>query len=82
MARLRNILITAFLRATFVNMATASEQKPLMATERTSPSPAKSPFTDDFGDFVQKQLERWHTPGVSIAVIDGDDVYSQVRTNI
>ncbi|PQE06489.1 beta-lactamase-type transpeptidase fold domain containing protein [Rutstroemia sp. NJR-2017a WRK4] len=37
---------------------------------------ALSPFTADFEQRVNKALERWHVPGISIAVVDGDHEWS------
>lgn len=36
------------------------------------------PFTNDFAKFVDGVMEDWKVPGMSIAVIDGDDVYTEV----
>ena len=38
-----------------------------------------SPFTAHFGKLVAQSLHRWHTPGLAIAVIDGQDTFSKVR---
>ena len=37
-----------------------------------------SPFTADFDQLVAETLAHWHTPGVSIAVVDGDQTFSKV----
>ncbi|KAL7962293.1 beta-lactamase/transpeptidase-like protein [Trichoderma compactum] len=50
------------------------EQKPI--TGQGSPA-SGNPLTAEFGDFVREQLEKWKVPGVSLAVIDGDDVYTE-----
>lgn len=36
------------------------------------------PFTPDFVKFVQETLDEWKAVGMSIAVVDGDDVFSKV----
>lgn len=55
--------------------AAAAEQTPLMAV------PGRNPLTDEFGDFVRQRLDRWKVPGMSLAVVDGHDIYAQVRTH-
>ncbi|KAH7131685.1 beta-lactamase/transpeptidase-like protein [Dactylonectria estremocensis] len=35
------------------------------------------PFTPDFVKFVQETLDEWKAVGMSIAVVDGDDVFSK-----
>ena len=37
-----------------------------------------SPFTPRFDELVKENLDRWHTPGLAIAVIAGADTYSKV----
>ncbi len=37
-----------------------------------------SPLTSDFDKLVAQTLARWHTPGISIAVVDGDKTFSKV----
>lgn len=41
-----------------------------------------SPFTAHFDELVAQSLHRWHTPGLAIAVIDGQDTFSKVRCQI
>jgi hypothetical protein len=38
----------------------------------------KNPLTEEFGTFVKETLEKWKVPGISLAVIDGEDVYAEV----
>jgi hypothetical protein len=38
----------------------------------------KTPLTEEFGIFVKETLEKWKVPGMSLAVIDGEDVYAEV----
>lgn len=56
-----------------------SEQKPISEQGSTA---SGNPLTDEFGDFVREQLEKWKVPGVALAVIDGDDVYTEVSAFI
>lgn len=35
-------------------------------------------FTPGFDELVKERLERWHVPGMSIAVIQDDEVTSKV----
>ena len=37
-----------------------------------------SPFTSSFDKLVSQNLDRWHTPGLAIAVIRGEDNFSKV----
>lgn len=37
-----------------------------------------SPFTDDFNSFVADVMGEWKLPGMAIAVVDGEDVFTQV----
>jgi hypothetical protein len=37
------------------------------------------PFDAAFERLVNETLKLWHVPGVSIAVIDGDDTWVEVR---
>ena len=41
-------------------------------------TPDTSPFTPDFDKLVAETLAHWHTPGVSIAVVDRDQTFSKV----
>lgn len=41
-------------------------------------APNASPFTPDFDKLVADTLAHWHTPGISIAVVDGDKTFSKV----
>jgi hypothetical protein len=40
---------------------------------------SRSPLTSEFADLVLKTLDEWKVPGVAVAVIDGDEVYAEVR---
>lgn len=42
-------------------------------------APGASPFTPDFDKLVADTLDHWHTPGISVAVIDGDKTFSKVH---
>ncbi|KAI9151671.1 D-aminopeptidase [Paramyrothecium foliicola] len=44
--------------------------------EGNQPKAGGNPLTDEFGQFVKGLLEEWKVPGLSIAVIDGDQVYT------
>ena len=37
-----------------------------------------SPFNADFDKLVAETLAHWHTPGISIAVVDGEQTFSKV----
>ena len=40
-----------------------------------------SPLNKDFNALVEHLLEEWHVPGISVAVVDGDQTYSNVRNS-
>ena len=42
--------------------------------------PTSSPFTASFDDLATHNLDRWHTPGLAIAVVNGEDIFSKVWT--
>ena len=37
-----------------------------------------SPFNENFNELTNKLLKDFHVPGISVAVVDGDDVFSKV----
>ena len=39
-----------------------------------------SPFSYSFDELVSHNLDYWHVPGISIAVVDGNETYSKVCT--
>lgn len=48
-------------------------QQPLREDEKE-----KGPFDKDFERLANQTLERWKCPGLSIAVVDGDDTWAAV----
>ena len=52
--------------------ASAAVQKPFFFGERTL-------FNHDFDQLVHRLLDQWHTPGLAVAVVDGNETYSKVR---
>ncbi|EFZ01955.1 beta-lactamase superfamily protein [Metarhizium robertsii] len=50
-----------------------AQQKPLSDGHL----PGRNPFDDKFGAFVKDTLDEWHVPGLSIAVIDHDQVFAE-----
>ena len=52
-------------------IALGSQQVPLTDS-------ASSPFTASFDELVTQNLDRWHTPGLAIAVVHGEDIFSKV----
>lgn len=51
-----------------------------MLVKTTAPvdSNENGPLDKNFEALVKETLDLWHVPGVSVAVVDGDNVYSQV----
>jgi len=37
------------------------------------------PFDARFAKLVKETLDKWHVPGISIAVVDGDDMWAEVN---
>jgi len=68
-------LCASIASAVFHSQAAASSasQKPMGGGK------PPSPFTDEFEALVRENLERWHVPGLAVAVVDGDDTWAEVR---
>ncbi len=55
------------------------EPKPSDKEPDEKPADVKtSPLNASFEDVVRKTLEEWHIPGMAVAVIDGEDIWTQV----
>jgi hypothetical protein len=54
---------------------TYASQQPLREDEKE-----KGPFDKDFERLANQTLERWKCPGLSIAVVDGDDIWAAVSS--
>lgn len=48
----------------------------VQAADRNSTD--KNPLTEDFARFAKETLHKWKVPGLSIAVIDGDQIFAKV----
>ncbi|EFY91066.1 penicillin-binding protein, putative [Metarhizium acridum CQMa 102] len=64
-----------FIAQSIVALA-ASGQHPL-GTTGAGHAVRKTPSTPDFANFTTDAMEEWRVPGVSIAVVDGDRVFSE-----
>ena len=42
----------------------------------------QSPFTPDFNQDVDHLLSHWLVPGLSIAIVDGNDTFSKVANTL
>ena len=42
----------------------------------------ESPFSHSFDELVSHNLDYWHVPGISIAVVDGNETYSKVCSTL
>lgn len=40
----------------------------------------KDPFDEEFDRMVEETLQHWHVPGLSVAVVHGDDTFAKVST--
>jgi hypothetical protein len=69
--------------------STAADVLPLIETEsilevEKADEPAEklekndNPLNEGFAKYVEETLQKWHLPGVAIAVVDGDKVYTEV----
>lgn len=67
-------LTKAVLLAGLLRSVDAGKQQPLAAH-------TQNPFNEGLADFVGDVMDRWKIAGMSVAVVDGDDVYSQVCTS-
>lgn len=70
-------LVASVLGLAAVCVSATAQQKPLLDRPGVN-SGSSNPFTDEFADFAKKTINRWKVPGLSIAVIDGEDVYAEV----
>ena len=52
-------------------MALGAQQVPLT-------DPPSSPFTASFDELVSQNMDRWHTPGLAVAIVHGEDTFSKV----
>lgn len=68
-----NLLVCFFSLLPLSYCLSFTKQRPLQA-----PAEDHSPFTPSFDDEVAQLLDKWHVPGLSIAVIDGNDTFSKV----
>jgi len=76
---LGTFLSSALVASAFFRLGAAAVQAPLGSSSSASERDSQNPFNDDLGKFVANVMERWKIPGMSVAVIDGDDVYTEVR---
>ena len=65
---MNSVLVLVF---SYFALLSTAKQIPL-GTQRPSP------FTPSFDSLVNSSLERWHAPGLAVAVIDGEKTYSKV----
>lgn len=47
----------------------------------TTPS-SQGPFTESFDALVARVVERFHVPGLSISVVDGERTFAKVATQL
>lgn len=43
---------------------------------------AENPLTEELAKFVQEKLGEWKVPGISVGVIDHDQVFTAVRLSL
>lgn len=54
----------------------AAEQNP--ATTAGESAARSKLFTPDFNEYVKDLMSEWNNPGISLAVVDEEDVYAEV----
>lgn len=42
----------------------------------------QTPLDETFDAFARELLEEWHVPGMSVAVIDGDQIFAKVGRSV
>lgn len=42
---------------------------------------AKNPLDGDIAKYVNDMLEKWHTAGIAIGIVDGDNVFTEVSVS-
>lgn len=57
--------------------ARGESQRPI--SDDKAKSVRGSPFTKEYEKHVGELLEKWHVPGVAIGIVDGDDIWTEVR---
>lgn len=70
----KTLLLHALSAVTF-----ASEQVPLRS-HHDNKVDRGNPLSEEFGRYVTGLMGKWKVPGLSVAVIDGDEVYTQVSS--
>lgn len=80
---LRNITM-GFLRSPLLgmglalNIACASHADALVPRRGTNHTSGQNLLTSEVADFVKEHMDFWKIPGMAIAVVDKDDVFTQV----
>lgn len=59
-------------------MASTNEENPVANSDDAL---KKNPFNEEFAKFATETMEEWKVPGISIAVIDDQDVFAEVSAN-
>lgn len=50
-----------------------------MTQEQETMATAENPLTEELAKFVKEKLDEWKVPGISVGVIDKDQVFTAVR---
>lgn len=67
----KNMFLYLFSLVSLLALSMGAQQVPLT-------NPTLSPFTPAFDKLVTQNLDRWHTPGLAIAIIRGNETSSKV----
>lgn len=55
------------------------DQRPLVNQADGWAKDKKSPFSKEFAELARAKLEEWKVPGLAMAVVDGEDIFAEVR---
>lgn len=75
MASFRTAISALAVFAAQIAQANSDSQKPITGSH----SGSRNPLNEEISKFVQESLDVWHVPGMSVGVIDGDEIYTEVR---
>ncbi|KAM3561894.1 hypothetical protein ARSEF4850_002984 [Beauveria asiatica] len=67
----------ALMLSALVAISFAAEPRQLRPNETAKSPPRGNPFTQDFNQYVKDLMDEWKVPGMSVAVIDDDQVYTE-----
>ena len=73
-------IVSALVAAAVILPAAFSAQVPI--SKPPSVQADKNPFTGNFNKYVEGVMDGWKLAGMAVAVIDGDDVFTEVCAHL